>query len=81
MLLVLASLGMANVKYEDSSLGDEPLEVLESILDLELLLDDKSLDHLWIQDEPIGDVLQCHHDGVCDEEGLGQCEPPVLQRA
>ena len=36
LLLLLAALGMEFLKEEDSSLGDEPLEVFESILDLEL---------------------------------------------
>ena len=35
MLLLLAALGMEFVMEENSSLGDEPLEVFESILDLE----------------------------------------------
>ena len=33
---MLAALGMEFVMEENSSLGDEPLEVFESILDLEL---------------------------------------------
>ena len=36
LLLLLAALGMEFVKEENLSLGDKPLEVFESILDLEL---------------------------------------------
>lgn len=41
------------------------------------LLLDPPLDHLRVDNQPLGDVLQGGEDGVGGEEGLGQGDPAV----